>query len=42
MAEPIEIPFGAGLTYVGPGNYVLDGVADPPLKRLLGGYASQM
>ena len=27
-AEPIEMPFGL-MTWVGPGNYVLDGGADP-------------
>ena len=30
MAEPIEMPFGLR-TRMGPGNYVLDGVPDPPI-----------
>jgi len=32
MAEPIEIPFGLR-TRVGPGNHVLDGGPDTPIKR---------
>jgi len=26
MGEPIKMPFGGGLIYVGPRNYVVDGV----------------
>jgi len=32
MAELIEMPFGL-MTWVGPGNHVLDGVPDPPMGR---------
>jgi len=31
-AEPIEMPFGLRAR-MGPGNYVLDGVPDPPIGR---------
>jgi len=31
-AEPIELPFGLR-TWVCPGNHVLDGGPDPPMKR---------
>jgi len=32
-AEPIEMPFGWGLTRAGPGNHVVDGAPDLPRGR---------